>query len=200
MKILSFPSQKIYQKDLSCIFYFIFFYAKILLNPVYYFIFYFIFYSLDLKLDTLCNTTCYCVQQVKSYNFQNVAVPLHLKKKKKSLKLQLFPIHFRCSLPLCCFLKHETGKSLPSLIRFVHEWKMADLIYMDHFQAIATRQRPPFNCLKSYLVAPSPTAHSGDAHRTGERERTEQLFSTVCSAGFHYRGREAPGKDLRQAV
>lgn len=48
---------------------------------------------------------------------------------------------------------------------------MADLIYMDHFQAIATRQRPPFNCLKSYLVAPSPTAHSGDAHRTGERER-----------------------------
>ncbi len=54
---------------------------------------------------------------------------------------------------------------------------MADLIYMDHFQAIATRQRPPFNCLKPYLVAPSPTARSGDAHRTGEREREREQSS-----------------------
>lgn len=53
---------------------------------------------------------------------------------------------------------------------------MADLIYMDHFQAIATRQRPPFNCLKPYLVAPSPTARSGDAHHTGEREREQSSY------------------------
>lgn len=54
---------------------------------------------------------------------------------------------------------------------------MADLIYMDHFQAIATRQRPFFNCLKPYLVAPSPTAHSGDAHsREREGENRAVIF------------------------
>lgn len=48
---------------------------------------------------------------------------------------------------------------------------MADLIYMDHFQAIATRQRPPFNCLKPYLVAPPPPLLAQVMRTAQERER-----------------------------
>ncbi len=64
----------------------------------------------------------------------------------------------------------------------------ADLIYMDHFQAIATRQRPPFNCLKPYLVAPPPLLAqvmrtSREREREREREK-EQLFSTSVPPGF----------------
>ncbi len=67
--------------------------------------------------------------------------------------------------------------ALPVL--FAHEWMMADLIYMDHFQAIATRQRPSFQLFEALPSRPLPHCSlrwCAPHRREREREREQSSY------------------------